>query len=66
MEPSEPSSSKQNKVRQLIVDVLGTGIAFSTLILPLFLIINISSEPLEQPLSQSQVIKIIGGGHSVI
>ncbi len=53
MEASGPSSDKQTKPRQLIIDVLGTTIAVSTLVIPLFLIMSISSDPLDQPLRQS-------------
>ena len=56
MDASGPSSSERKSTGQLISDILGTSIAISTLTLPLFFIINLSQNQLDQSLQQTKVI----------
>lgn len=55
MEISDPSSGKQKSSLQIISDLFGMMIAISTLTLPLFLILNLSQNQLEQSLQVSKV-----------
>jgi hypothetical protein len=55
MEISDPSSGKQKSSLQIISDLFGIMIAISTLTLPLFLILNLSQNQLEQSLQVSKV-----------
>ncbi len=56
MDASGPSSNKRKSTAQFITDLLGTLIAIGTLTLPLFFIINLSQNQLEQSLQTTKVI----------
>lgn len=56
MEASGPSSNKRKSTAQLFTDLLGTLIAIFTLTLPLFFIINLSQNQLDQSLQTNKVI----------
>ena len=55
MDASEPSR-KNKKPKQMTVEILGSFIALTTLILPVFLITNFSGQYHSNPLSGTSVL----------
>lgn len=58
MEIGDPSSVKPKSSVQIVIDIFGVIIAISTLTLPLFFILNLSQNQLDQSLQVSKVSKM--------